>query len=172
MAQLGLNLGYLLVQIVCFFIIFIVVRVWIVKPLQGMLERRRKTIAQGLEDARVSSEARANAEKEAAGIVSEAQVKAAHLISEATERADATMLEVRAEADNEIAKEREAVLAEVQQERGRMLVTCGDRWRRSPLPPRRNWWGRRWMKSGNMSFYLNSSRALNPARLLFWKVQT
>jgi len=121
LAQLGLNLGYLLVQIVCFFIIFVVVRVWIVKPLQGMLERRRKTIAQGLEDARVSSEARANAEKEAAGIVSEAQVKAAHLISEATERADATMLEVRAEADNEIAKEREAVLAEVEQERGRML---------------------------------------------------
>jgi F-type H+-transporting ATPase subunit b len=121
LAQLGLNLGYLLVQIICFFIIFVVVRVWIVKPLQGLLERRRKTIAQGLEDARVSAEARANAEKEAVGIVSEAQLKAAHLISEATERADATMLEVRAEADKEIAKEREAVLAEVEQERDRML---------------------------------------------------
>ena len=121
MAQLGLNLGYLLVQIICFFIIFVVVRVWIVKPLQKMLEKRRKTIAQGLEDARVSAEARANAEKEAVGILSEAQLKAAHLISEATERADAAMLEVRAEADNEIAKEREAVLAEVEQERDRML---------------------------------------------------
>ena len=121
MEQLGLNLGYLLVQIICFFIIFVVVRAWIVKPLQGLLERRRKTIAQGLEDARVSAEARANAEKEAAGIISEAQVKATHLISEATERADATMLEVRAEAENEITKEREAVLAEVEQERDRML---------------------------------------------------
>lgn len=121
MAQLGLNLGYLLVQIVCFFIIFIVVRAWIVKPLQGLLERRRKTIAQGLEDARISAEARANAEKEAAGIVAAAQAKAAHLISEATERADASMLEVRAEAENEIAKEREAVLVDVEQERNRML---------------------------------------------------
>ncbi len=121
MAQLGLNLGYLLVQIICFFIIFVVVRTWIVKPLQGLLERRRKTIAQGLEDARISAEARANAEKEATGIISDAQARAAHLISEATERADATMLEVKAEADNEIAKEREAVLAEVEQERSRML---------------------------------------------------
>lgn len=121
MAQLGLNLGYLLVQIVCFFIIFVVVRAWIVKPLQGLLERRRNTIAQSLEDARIAAEARANAEKDAAGIIADAQVKAAHLISEATERADAAMLEVRAESENEISKEREAVLDEVEQERNRML---------------------------------------------------
>jgi F-type H+-transporting ATPase subunit b len=121
LAQLGLNLGYLLVQIVCFFIIFVTVRTWIVKPLQGLLERRRKMVAQGLEDARVAAEARANAEKDAAGIIAEAQVKAAHLVSEATERADAAMLEVRAEADSEISKEREGVLIEVEEERNRML---------------------------------------------------
>ncbi len=121
MAQLGLNLGYLLVQIVCFFIIFVVVRVWIVKPLQGLLEKRRKTIAQSMEDARIAAEARANAEKDAAGIVAEAQAKAAHIISEATERADAAMLEVKAESDNETSKQREAVLAEVELERNRIL---------------------------------------------------
>jgi len=121
LAQLGLNLGYLLVQIVCFLIIFVVVRAWIVRPLQGLLEKRRNTIAQSLEDARIAAEARANAEKDAAGIVADAHVKAAHLISEATERADAAMLEVRAESENEISKEREAVLDEVEQERNRML---------------------------------------------------
>ena len=121
MAQLGLNLGYLLVQIVCFFIIFVVVRAWIVKPLQGLLEKRRKTIAQSMDDARVAAEARANAEKDAAGIVADAQVKAAHIISEATERADAAMLEVKAETDNETGKQREAVLAEVELERNRVL---------------------------------------------------
>jgi F-type H+-transporting ATPase subunit b len=121
LAQLGLNLGYLLVQIVCFFIIFIVVRVWIVKPLQGLLEKRRKTIAQSMDDARIAAEARANAEKDAAGIVVEAQAKAAHIISEATERADAAMLEVKAESDNETSKQREAVLAEVELERNRIL---------------------------------------------------
>jgi len=121
LAQLGLNLGYLLVQIVCFLIIFVVVRVWIVKPLQGLLEKRRNTIAQSMEDARIAAEARANAEKDAAGIVAEAQAKAAHIISEATERADAAMLEVKAESDNETSKQREAVLAEVELERNRIL---------------------------------------------------
>ena len=121
MEQLGLNLGYLLVQIVCFFIIFVVVRAWIVKPLQGLLERRRKTIAQSMDDARIAAEARANAEKDATGIVAEAQGKAAHIISEATERADAAMLEVKAESDNETSKQREAVLAEVELERNRIL---------------------------------------------------
>jgi len=121
LAQLGLNLGYLLVQIVCFFIIFVVVRAWIVKPLQGLLEKRRKTLAQGLEDARVAAEARANAEKESAGIIAEAQAKVAKLIGDATERADASMVEVRAQADNDIAKQREAVLADAQEERSRML---------------------------------------------------
>jgi len=121
LAQLGLNLGYLLVQIVCFFIIFVVVRAWIVKPLQGLLEKRRKAIAQSMDDARIAAEARANAEKDAAGIVAEAQAKAAHIISDATERADAAMLEVKAESDNETSKQREAVLAEVELERNRIL---------------------------------------------------
>jgi F-type H+-transporting ATPase subunit b len=87
----------------------------------GLLDRRRQKIADGLEDARVAAEARASAEKDAAGIITEAQAKAAHIISEATERADAAMLEFRAEADNEIAKEREATLSEVEEERNRML---------------------------------------------------
>ena len=38
---------------------------------------------------------RANAEKDAAKIITDAQAKAAHLVNEATERADAAMLEVK-----------------------------------------------------------------------------
>jgi F-type H+-transporting ATPase subunit b len=119
--QLGLNLGYLLVQIVCFFIIFVVVRAWIVKPLQTMLEKRRNTIAQGLEDARISAEARANAEQEAAKVIAEAQAKAAHIVREATERAESAALEVRASAEAETSKVREAALAEAEGDRNRML---------------------------------------------------
>jgi F-type H+-transporting ATPase subunit b len=122
LAQLGLNLGYLLVQIVCFFIIFVVVRAWIVKPLLGMLEKRRFKMEQGLEDARIAAEARANAEQDAAKIITEAQTKAARIINEATERADAAMEDVKAGADKEIAKEREAVMAEVEEERNKILA--------------------------------------------------
>lgn len=122
MAQLGLNLGYLLVQIICFLIIFVVVRVWIVKPLLNMLEKRRAKLEQGIEDARIAGDARANAEQEASKIIADAQAKAARIMSEATERADAAMEEVKAGADKEITKEREAVMAEVEEERNRILA--------------------------------------------------
>ena len=121
MDKLGLNLGYIIVQVLSFLILFVVLRAWVYKPLLGLLDRRRQKLAEGLEDARVAAEARASAEKEAAGISAEAQAKAAHIISEATERADAAMIEVKAEADNDIAKQREATLMEVEEERNRML---------------------------------------------------
>jgi len=122
LAQLGLNLGYLLVQIICFFIILVVVRAWIVKPLLGMLEKRRTKLEQGLDDARIAAEARANAERDATKIITAAQSKAAHILNEATERADTAMVEVKTEAEKEIAKERESVMSEVEEERNRMLA--------------------------------------------------
>ncbi len=121
MEKLGLNLGYILVQIICFLILFTVLRAWVYKPMLTLLDKRRQKLADGLEDARVAAEAHASAEKDAAAIVAEAQTKAAHIVSQATERADAAMIEVRADADNQIAKEREATLVEVEEERNRML---------------------------------------------------
>jgi len=119
--KLGLNLGYILVQLFNFLALFVVLRAWVYKPIMGLLEKRRNTIAQGLEDARVAEEARANAEKEAAKINVDAQTKATHIINEATERAEKVILELKADADQEITKERESTLAEVADERSRML---------------------------------------------------
>jgi len=118
---LGLNLGYLLVQIGSFIILFLVLAAWAYKPILGLLDRRRNAIAKGLEDARIAGEARANAESEAATIIAEAQAKAAHVVAEATTRAESAVLEVKAEADNTIAKERGLALAETYQERDRIL---------------------------------------------------
>jgi F-type H+-transporting ATPase subunit b len=119
--KLGLNLGFLLVQIFSFAILFIVLRAWVFKPMMNMMEKRRKTIAQGLDDARVSAEARANAERESNKILAEAQTKAAEIVREATERAEAAAREVRASADADMAKAREHSLAEMEQERNRVL---------------------------------------------------
>lgn len=121
MEKLGLNLGYLIVQILNFGIVFIALYVWIYKPLLGMLEKRRKTIAQGLEDARIAAEARANAEQEAAKILADAQSKAAATVREATERAQLAAKEVRAAAEAETVKAREAAMAEMEAERNRIL---------------------------------------------------
>ena len=107
MEGLGLNLGYLFVQIFNFAIIFVVLRVWVYKPILGLLERRRKAIAEGLEDARIAAEARQNAEEEAQQILSEAQTKASQVLREANERADAQGKEILAAAEADAAKKRE-----------------------------------------------------------------
>lgn len=122
MEALGLNLGYLLVYIGSFIILFIILAGWVYKPVLGLLEKRRMTIAQGLEDARVAAEARANAEKEAATITADAQANASQIVSEAAEKADKVALEVKAEADDEISKQREAAIADAYRERERILA--------------------------------------------------
>jgi F-type H+-transporting ATPase subunit b len=118
---LGLNLGYLLVQVFNFLIVFLVLRAWVFIPIMGLLERRRKAIAQGLEDARIAAEARANAEKEATEIVAQAQSEGAQKVREATERADVAGSEVLAKAEADAAKIRADASVEAAQERDRLL---------------------------------------------------
>jgi F-type H+-transporting ATPase subunit b len=118
---LGINGSFLLVQIVNLIIVYVVVAKWIVGPIIGMLEKRRETIASGLEDARVAAEARANAEKEAHKIIAEAQAKASQVVREATERAESAGRDVRAAAEAEAAKARDKAVAEVEEDRNRIL---------------------------------------------------
>ncbi|HLA86990.1 MAG TPA: F0F1 ATP synthase subunit B [Anaerolineales bacterium] len=121
MDKLGLNLGYLLLQIFNFLILFVVLRVWVYKPILGLLEKRRNTIAQGLEDARVAAEARKDAEKDAAKILADAQAEAGKVVREATERAASAGKDVKAAAEAEAAKAREVAMAEAELERNRIL---------------------------------------------------
>jgi F-type H+-transporting ATPase subunit b len=118
---LGLNLPFFLVQVVNLIIVYAVIVKWVVGPISGMLEKRRQTIAQGLEDARIAAEARANAEKEAEKVVAEAQAKASAIVREATERAEAAARDVKAAADAEAKKAAEKALAGVEEERNRIL---------------------------------------------------
>jgi F-type H+-transporting ATPase subunit b len=121
MEALGINLGLLIVQIIAFIIVFLTLNAWVYKPMLNMMETRKQKIAQGLEDARVSAEARANAEKEAAKIIAEAQAEAGKVVREATERASAAGKDVKAAAEAEAAKAREAAMAEAELERNRIL---------------------------------------------------
>ena len=121
MEALGINLGFLIVQIIAFIILFLTLNAWIYKPMVDMMETRKQKIAQGLEDARVAAEARSDAEKEAAKIIAEAQVEAGKIVREATERAALAGKDVKDAAEAEAAKQRESALAEAQVERNRIL---------------------------------------------------
>lgn len=121
MEKLGINLGFLVVQILNFAIIMVVLSAWVYKPLMNALHKRRDTIEKGLEDARIAAEARENAEKDAAGILAEAQATAAKVILEAKEKAELAGKDVKAGVDEEIAKSRKAALVEIDGERERAL---------------------------------------------------
>ncbi len=121
MEALGISLGYLLTFALSFGILFVVLRAWVYGPMLNMLSKRREAIGRGLEDARVAAEARANAEKEANRVLSEAQTKAAEVIRDATERAGSVEKEIRVQAEAETAKERQAAMNDLEGERNRML---------------------------------------------------
>lgn len=121
MEKLGINLGFLIVQIINFLIILLVLKVWVYTPLQKALKKRREAIDKGLEDARIAAEARENAERDAAGILAEAQNNAALIIREAKEKAEAAGREVKAGVEVDIAKTRREALVDVERERERVL---------------------------------------------------
>jgi F-type H+-transporting ATPase subunit b len=121
MEALGINLGLLIVQLIAFTIVMLTLNAWVYKPMLDMMETRKKKIGQGLEDARIAAEARANAEKDASKIIADAQAEASKVVREATERAEVASKDVRASAEGEAAKAREAAMAEAELERGRIL---------------------------------------------------
>jgi F-type H+-transporting ATPase subunit b len=118
---LGINLGFLILQILAFVIVLLTLQAWVYKPMLNMMEARKNKIAQSIEDARVAAEARADAEKEAARILASAQLDASNIVREATERALAAGQDVKAAAEADAAKAHQAMLAESEQERNRML---------------------------------------------------
>lgn len=121
MENLGINLGTLILQLISFAIVMVTLNVWVFKPMTGMLNKRRETIARGIEDARVAAEARANAEKDAARIVADAEKKANQAVAESRERAEVAAKDVKSAAEADAAKARESALAEVESERNRIL---------------------------------------------------
>jgi F-type H+-transporting ATPase subunit b len=123
---LGINLGYLFVQIFNFGIMFVILRAFVFNPVVGLLEKRRVAIAKGLEDARIAAEARQNAEQEAEKILTEAQAEASKTVREASERAEKAGKDIIASVDDEARNKREEALQEAEQERERILGDLRD----------------------------------------------
>jgi F-type H+-transporting ATPase subunit b len=118
---LGLTLGYILVQIVSFGVLFIILSAWVYKPLIGMLENRREKIQKGLEDANVAAEARANAEADAEKIMTAKQAEASETVRQASVRAEEAAKEIKAAAEKEIAEMRKQAKTEIEEERNQVL---------------------------------------------------
>lgn len=122
MEALGINVGYLGMQIVLFVILFLVLRGYLYNPIIKVLEERKAKIAKGLEDARQAAIARDNADAEAKKVLDDARAEAAKIRADASVQADEQAAAIIAKA-NEDAK---AVVAnaseEAEAERNRILA--------------------------------------------------
>jgi F-type H+-transporting ATPase subunit b len=104
MEGLGINLGYLLVQIIAFIVIYTVLTRFVYDPLIRILRERRERIAKGLEDSAAAASARRNAEAEGEKILTSARAEAAKIIEEARARGEDVRKQVVAEANTEAEK--------------------------------------------------------------------
>jgi F-type H+-transporting ATPase subunit b len=127
LAPLGINLGYLASQIINFFVLFILLRFVLYKPLRNMMEKRRDRIAEGVNNAQRAEDALASAEADRQALLDEARAEAQRITSEARQRAEeaARRIEaeardeaarIRQEADTEASQEKEAALAEMREQ--------------------------------------------------------
>jgi F-type H+-transporting ATPase subunit b len=122
MENLGINFGYLIMQILLLIILLLVMKQFAYGPVTRILSERQARIAKGLEDARQAAIARDNADVEAKRIVDEARGEAAQLRSEASVQAEETANGITARA-NDQAKEIIAAAEEVAvEERNRILA--------------------------------------------------
>ncbi|MHB8624736.1 MAG: F0F1 ATP synthase subunit B [Aggregatilineales bacterium] len=137
MAALGINAGYLLVQLVNFLIIFAVLRIaW--PRLVKLLDDRKERIAKSLEDARVAEQARANAERDAQKLMDERRAEAAKMIEDARSQADAQARElleqarqdaegIRVKARQDAEEERNQLLSEVRSQVVQLALAASER---------------------------------------------
>lgn len=101
MDALGINIGYLVMQIVLFVILFLVLRGYLYNPIIKVLEERKAKIAKGLEDARQAAIARDNADAESKKVLDEARSEAAKLRQDAAAQAEEQAKGILAQANEE-----------------------------------------------------------------------
>jgi F-type H+-transporting ATPase subunit b len=126
LGNLGINIGYLLMQIFIFTILFLVLRHFLYSPIMNTLESRKERIAKGLEDARQAAIARDKADAEAKKILDAARAEAAKIRQEATQQAEDTRKGIVAEAEREARAKVEAGREDAEEERNRILSDLRD----------------------------------------------
>jgi len=122
MEALGINLGFLGMQILLFIILFTVMKGYLYEPILKALEERKARITKGLEDAREAAVARDNADVEAKKILDAARSEAATIRANATVQADETAKAIEAKANENAKATIEAAAAAAGEERDRVLA--------------------------------------------------
>ncbi|MCH7811463.1 MAG: F0F1 ATP synthase subunit B [Chloroflexi bacterium] len=138
MDELGFNLPVLVAQLVNFFILLVLLRIFLYRPILNVLDRRAQRIREGLEAADKSKEQASQAEQEVAKQLEEARQQNQASIAQAQETASRIQEEARAQARREadallerargeIQLERDQAIAELRQEFADLTVSAAEK---------------------------------------------
>ena len=122
MEGLGINLGYLIMQVFLLIFLVLLMKQFAYGPIIRMLGERQARIAKGLEDARQAAIARDNADAEAKTILDEARAEAAQIRSDATVQAEETAEGITARANDQSKEIIAAAQDDAVEERNRILA--------------------------------------------------
>jgi F-type H+-transporting ATPase subunit b len=135
---LGINLGYLVSQIVNFTLLAVLLYFVAYKPILRMLDERSARIKKGLEDAELASKRAAEMEQEFEQRMVEARKEGQEIIAQATQMSDKARQEIleRAreeartqieKAREEISRERDLAMAELRRQVADLSLTITER---------------------------------------------
>ena len=135
---LGINLPQLIAQIANFFLLLVILRLTLYKPILKMLDERKAKIAEGLNAADTAraeaAQAQANmqsqldaARKEGQELVANAQGIAVRIQAEAREQSNRDREAALARAQAEIQLERDRAIADLRAEFADITVTAAER---------------------------------------------
>jgi F-type H+-transporting ATPase subunit b len=135
---LGINLGYLISQIVNFTLLAVLLYFVAYKPVLRMLDERSARIQKGLEDAEVASRRAAEMEQEYEQRMVEARREGQEIIAQATQMSEKARQDILAQAREEaraqverareeIARERDQAMAELRQQVADLSLTISEK---------------------------------------------
>lgn len=138
MEALGINLGYLISQIVNFTLLALLLYFVAYKPVLRMLDERSARISKGLQDAEQASRRAAEMEQEFERQMAEARREGQEIVAQATqasERAGQEILERAREesrtqierAREEIARERDLAMADLRRQVAELSLTISEK---------------------------------------------
>lgn len=122
MEKLGINLGFLISQLVNFTLIAVLLTMLLYKPILNMLNQRKERIARSMADVDAAREAAAKAQQEYDRRLAEAQRKAQEIIAQAAQASEKVGAEIKADAQREADTIRQQARAEAAEEKSRVLA--------------------------------------------------
>jgi F-type H+-transporting ATPase subunit b len=122
MSELGLNLPVLLAQLINFFLLLVVLRIFLYRPILEMLDRRSQRIKEGLDAAEQSKSQAASAEQEVAKQLADARSQGQALIAQAQDASNRIQEESRNQARQEAETLLERARNEIQLERDQAIA--------------------------------------------------